>query len=43
VSHGTGFALGLVEYAIKRDWPKEPERVARQQEEAHTNGARDAV
>src|SRR5262249_22960891 len=26
-SHGTGFAVGLVEYAIKRDWPKEPERL----------------
>jgi glycosyltransferase involved in cell wall biosynthesis len=44
VSHGTGFAVGLVEYAIKRDWPAEPERLSRgAHEDAHANGAREAV
>ncbi len=27
-SHGTGFAVGLVKYAIRRDWPREPETLA---------------
>ena len=27
VSHGAGFAVGLVHYALKRDWPREPERL----------------
>ena len=24
VSHGVGFAVGLVRYALKPDWPREP-------------------
>jgi succinoglycan biosynthesis protein ExoA len=27
VSHGVGFAAGLVQYSRERDWPAEPERV----------------
>jgi succinoglycan biosynthesis protein ExoA len=42
VSHGTGFAVGLVEYAFKRDWPKEPEKLDTSPEPllAHANGTR---
>jgi succinoglycan biosynthesis protein ExoA len=29
-SHGAGFAVGLVEYAIRRDWPDAPERLGRE-------------
>ncbi len=40
VSHGTGFAVGLVEYAIKRDWPREAEKLDGEGDEAElaTNG-----
>ena len=27
VSHGVGFAAGLLQYLRKPDWPAEPERV----------------
>ncbi|HMG55538.1 MAG TPA: hypothetical protein VK601_18700, partial [Kofleriaceae bacterium] len=29
VSHGAGFAAGLVRYLRKPDWPAQPERIAR--------------
>ena len=28
VSHGVGFAAGLVQYLRKPDWPEEPERIS---------------
>ncbi len=39
VSHGAGFAVGLAQYALRRDWPKEPERLEIAPEPVLGNGA----
>jgi len=39
-SHGAGFAVGLVEYAIKRDWPAEAERLEEREPPRTNHGAR---
>ena len=35
LSHGAGFAAGLVQYLRKRDWPDEPERIGPRRSQLH--------
>jgi cellulose synthase/poly-beta-1,6-N-acetylglucosamine synthase-like glycosyltransferase len=39
VSHGTGFAVGLVQYALQRDWPDAPEMLGTSDDHVRANGA----